>query len=133
VKHTPSKSSLFLLVFCILIAETTGLAMLKEHALTGNMLHLAAGLGLYFVINILVAISMKYEDMGIINILWSSFSVILVVVTGMVFFEETLDVKHVIGIAFVIAGVITVKHREFKAKKHARLHRAPVLRKSAKR
>ena len=56
--------------------------------------------------------SFHYTGMGVVNVLWSAFSIILVVTTGVVFFGEHVSVSEIIGVLFVIVGVICVRWRE---------------------
>jgi multidrug transporter EmrE-like cation transporter len=49
--------------------------------------------------------SYQYKGMGIVNVLWSGLSVLIIVSTGVIFFEETITWLDKIGIALILMGI----------------------------
>lgn len=96
---------LYLFVLLILLAETTALSLLKQYSLSQNVVYLLGGLACYTLVSLFLVQSFRYEGMGIVNVLWSAFSVILVVAAGIVFFGESISKIESLGIAMVIIGV----------------------------
>ena len=73
---------LYLYVLLILVSETAAFSFLKKFSLESNWSHLALGLFFYAMVAILLVKSFKYGDMGIVNVLWSAFSVLAVAGVG---------------------------------------------------
>lgn len=105
---------LYVFVLLILLSETTALSFLKEYSLSGSLKSLGLGLGFYLLVSIFLIRSFRYEGMGIVNVLWSAFSVILVVATGMFLFGEKVGTMEITGMMMVIAGVIILRWSETK-------------------
>lgn len=103
---------LYPLVLLIIVTETTAMGFLKQYSMTSSIASLAIGLACYMVVAFLLMESLQFEGMGIVNILWSAFSVIAVVITGILVFGEKISMLEVFGIAFVITGVVLLRSRE---------------------
>ncbi len=54
------------------------------------------------------AISLKYEDVAIVNILWISFSIIATGLMGHFIFKEHLSPMAIIGMFIVLIGVVFI-------------------------
>ncbi len=52
--------------------------------------------------------SYKYKGMGIVNVLWSGISVLTVISTGIIFFNEKITKLDWIGIIFIILGIFFI-------------------------
>ena len=61
------------------------------------------GIALY-----LFSICVRYLNFGIANALWAGIGIILVVFSGLFFFKQHLDLAAIIGIIFIIIGVIII-------------------------
>ncbi len=109
-----SKKMLYIYIFFILISETSAMSLLKEYSLSGSVFALSAGLACYFLVCIFFELSLKFEGMGMVNILWSAFSVIFVVTTGVLLFGEEITKMQMLGIGFVITGVVFLRSGDSK-------------------
>lgn len=111
-----NKNMLYLFVFLVLICETSAMSFLKQYSITGSFLALGGGLACYFLVCIFFEFSLRYEGMGMVNILWSAFSVIFVVVTGVLLFGEHVSGIQMVGIGLVITGVVFLRSGDGKKK-----------------
>jgi multidrug transporter EmrE-like cation transporter len=100
---------LYLFVVLVLLSETAAMSFLKEYALSGNIISLICGFFGYAMVSMFLIRSYRYEGMGIVNVLWSAFSVILVIATGLFFFGEHISTPEACGTAFVILGVVILR------------------------
>ena len=109
-----SNKVLYLLVFFILLSETAALSFLKEYSLSGSTTHLLLGLVFYSLVSFFLIQSFRYETIGIVNVLWSAFSVILVAATGVLIFGERLNLAQILGMGMVLVGVAVLRwpHRK---------------------
>ena len=99
----------YLLVIGILISETIALSFLKEYSVNANLLFYLCGLFFYAVVTMLLVKSFRYEGMGVVNVLWSAFSIMFVVASGVIFFKEKVHVLELLGIVLVLGGVSLIR------------------------
>ena len=100
---------IYLLVLSIVLSETIAISFLKKFSLTANWLFFALGLVFYTLVSVLLIKSFKYEEMGIVNVLWSALSVLMVVGSGVIFFKEHVTLFEGVGILFVVLGVLILR------------------------
>lgn len=99
---------LYILIFGILLSDTIGINLIKEYRTTGHLRFFFLGYGFYVCLCLLLVQTFRYETMGIVNVLWSAFSVMLVVTTGHLFFHERVSRQEILGIAMALAGVAII-------------------------
>ncbi len=97
---------LYLLVLLIILSEAIGMSFLKKYYLTKRLSFLALGLLGYACISLLLVESYKYEGIGIVNVLWSAISVLLITFIGHFCFKEVITRREVSGMSLVIVGVV---------------------------
>ncbi|WP_157016083.1 DMT family transporter [Mesorhizobium xinjiangense] len=61
------------------------------------------GLSFYFL-----SVTLKYMPVGIAYAIWSGLGIVLISAIGFVFFRQTLDVAALVGLGFIIVGIIIV-------------------------
>ena len=52
--------------------------------------------------------ALRFEGIGITNAIWTSVSAILAVVSGYLFFKETISFIQIIGIIIIIIGLVLI-------------------------
>jgi len=112
VKHLrfiPKNNMLYLLVIGILISETIALSFLKEYSVNPNLLFYFLGLLFYCLVTILLVKSFKYEGVGVVNVLWSAFSIMFVVGAGVLIFKEKIHLVELLGVIMVLGGVSLIR------------------------
>lgn len=62
-------------------------------------------MALYSLQPILFYFGLTFRSMGVFNILWNSISSILVILSGVYFFNEKISSLHSLGIIFCITGI----------------------------
>jgi multidrug transporter EmrE-like cation transporter len=101
-----AKSALLLLVLAIAISECLGQSCLKTYHRSPEKTHLyIAGVLFYTVVCALLVMSYKYKGMGLINIIWSGLSVLLILTTGILFFDESITRMDMIGAGMIVSGI----------------------------
>ena len=56
----------------------------------------------------LLSISLKVIPIGLAYAIWSGVGIVLTVIAGMIIWQETLDWARVIGILFIILGILVI-------------------------
>jgi multidrug transporter EmrE-like cation transporter len=52
--------------------------------------------------------SYKYKGMGLVNILWSGMSILVICSVGITYFGEKITMMDKIGMALIVAGMVCV-------------------------
>lgn len=91
-----------------IIAEVIGTTALKAsneftRLIPSLIVVVGYGTAFYFM-----SISMRVLPVGIMYAIWSGMGIVLISVLGWLVFRQTLDMPAVIGLAFIIAGVIII-------------------------
>jgi len=55
-----------------------------------------------------LSLTLKYISVGIVYAIWSGAGIIFISLIGIIFFKQTLDVAALIGMSFIILGVIII-------------------------
>jgi small multidrug resistance pump len=95
-------------LFAAIVLETIATSALqasKQFTKPGPTVLMAVG---YIASFYLVSIALRQIPVGIAYATWSGLGIVLISVAGFVLFKQKLDVPGMIGIAFIIVGVIIV-------------------------
>ena len=74
------------------------------------LLYFFIGVIFYTVVCYLLVQSYKYKGMGIVNVLWSGLSILIILSIGNIFFNEEITTYDKIGIFFVIIGIFFITY-----------------------
>ena len=56
----------------------------------------------------LLSISLKVIPIGLAYAIWSGVGIVLTVIAGMIIWRETLDWARVVGILFILLGILVI-------------------------
>jgi len=96
---------LYLYVAIILISETIAISFLREYYECEKMRFFLLGILFYGLVSITLVQSLRLQEMGIVNVIWSVFSVVFVAVAGRLEFKERLTHTEIFGIALAVSGI----------------------------
>jgi small multidrug resistance pump len=91
-----------------IVAEVIGTSALK---FTNNFTRLLPSLLVavcYGTAIFMLSVIVKSMPVGIVYAIWSGAGIVLVTIVGAVWLRQTLDAAAIIGIAFILAGVVIV-------------------------
>lgn len=100
---------IYMLVAIILLSETIAISFLKEYSVVHQRMYAVLGMLCYTIVSFLLVRSFHYEGMGMVNVLWSAFSVLFVESVGVFKFHERITHTQVIGIACALTGIAIVR------------------------
>lgn len=101
-----TKLTLFLIVIAISISECIGQSCLKKYHKAPEQTYLyVAGVLFYSIVCALLVMSYKYKGMGLVNVLWSGLSVLVILSTGVLFFDETITHMDMLGALMIVSGI----------------------------
>lgn len=102
---------LLLIILGISLCELMGQSCLKYFNVNKNKPHYYAfAILFYAVVCYLLIQTYKYKGMGIINVLWSGISILVIMSGSILFFGEKITTMDKIGVAFIIFGIILVMY-----------------------
>jgi multidrug transporter EmrE-like cation transporter len=96
------------IIVLIAFSECLGQGCLKKYSLNNNTVLYWVGVAFYALVCLLLVLSYKYKSMGLINILWSGLSVLLILSVGFLFFNETISQMDWIGVGLILAGMTCI-------------------------
>ena len=98
------------LILCLSIAlEVCGTVCLKlSHGMSRPLPILGVVL-FYLSAFALMSASLKSLEIGIVYAIWAAAGTALIAIIGIVFFGESIASGKIVGLAFVIAGVVLLK------------------------
>ncbi|WP_211327125.1 DMT family transporter [Chitinophaga flava] len=98
----------YLLLFIAIVAEVIATSALKaSEGFTRLWPSVLVVLG-YSVAFYCLSVTLKQIPLGIAYAIWSGLGIVLVSIIGLVVFKQKLDTPAIIGLLFIIAGVIIV-------------------------
>jgi small multidrug resistance pump len=95
---------LFLAILSEVIA-TTSLKLSDGFTKLVPSLIVVIGYGASFY---LLSISLKVIPIGLAYAIWSGVGIVLTVIAGMIIWRETLDWARVVGILFILLGILVI-------------------------
>ncbi len=100
-----------LIVFLISLCELFGQSCLKYMNVNKNKYHYYfLAILFYSFVCYLLLLSYKFKGMGIVNVLWSGISVLVILSSSMIFFGETITTMDKIGVLFIILGIFFISY-----------------------
>jgi len=101
---------LYVLVAIILLSETLAMSFLKEYSLVRRVPYFLLGLVFYATVALCLIRSFHYEGMGMVNVIWSAFSVVFVESVAVYKFHERITHTQILGILFSLGGVMILRY-----------------------
>lgn len=95
-------------ISAVAIFEALGQSMLAWARKSKNNYWIFVGMSCYCVVAYGLYMAYKYKGVGMVNALWSSISILLMVTIGHTFFKERFDIYELTGIALIILGIIAI-------------------------
>ncbi len=98
----------YLFLFLAIISEiiaTTALKASEEFTKLWPSIIVVCGYGIAFYF---LSLTLKKMDLGIAYAIWSGVGIVLVTAIGAVFYKQKPDLPAIIGIVFIIIGVLVI-------------------------
>ena len=105
---------LYLFVILIVASDTSVLILLQSYFHSAETWKLVAILCGYVVLCVSFSYALRYEGLGIVNVLWVASSLILVTAVGVLHFGVRPTPTEWAGIICILIGVIILRHYESK-------------------
>lgn len=96
------------LIFGISCSEAIAQTCIGYYKLYKTIYLLLLALFFYAIVVFLLYKSYKYKGIGLVNVLWSGMSIIIMLTTGVIIFKEELHVHDIIGIILIVIGMYLI-------------------------
>ncbi|CNE32248.1 multidrug/spermidine efflux SMR transporter subunit MdtJ [Yersinia bercovieri] len=100
-----------------IVAEIIGTLSMKYASVSGEM---TGHIVMYFMITgsyILLALAVKKVALGVAYALWEGIGILIITIFSVLWFDESLSVLKIAGLATLVAGIMLVKSGTRKPKK----------------
>ncbi|MCO5233984.1 MAG: multidrug efflux SMR transporter [Chitinophagales bacterium] len=98
----------YLSLFIAIILETAATSLLKASEQYTRPIPTILSISGYIATFYFLSISLKTIPVGIAYAIWSGVGIILITWIGLIVFKQKIDLPAIIGILFIIAGVLTI-------------------------
>jgi len=99
----------WLLLFLAVVFEVVGTSAIKQSAGFTKFWPSAAVAVCFVLAFYLLTFSLKVLPIGVVYAVWSGMGIVLISVIGHWFFNERLDTPAIIGVSFILAGVVIMQ------------------------
>ncbi|CFQ28174.1 multidrug/spermidine efflux SMR transporter subunit MdtJ [Yersinia bercovieri] len=99
-----------------IVAEIIGTLSMKYASVSGEM---TGHIVMYFMITgsyILLALAVKKVALGVAYALWEGIGILIITIFSVLWFDESLSVLKIAGLATLVAGIMLVKSGTRKPK-----------------
>jgi drug/metabolite transporter (DMT)-like permease len=104
----PSLLLLFIILLFIVICEAIAQCCIKKCKLTKKIEFYILGVFFYSMVCLGLYKMYSFQPMGLVNLLWSCMSIIIVILLGMTIFHEKITIYDFIGIILIFIGLFFV-------------------------
>jgi multidrug transporter EmrE-like cation transporter len=98
--------NLYILVLLISMFEAFAQSIIHYAHYYKKKFYIIYGIILYIIIAFLIYKAYNYKGIGMVNAIWSGFSIIFMIIIGTYLFNEKILLNEYIGIFFIIIGVL---------------------------
>jgi len=110
-KNVSDFTTVLIIVCLISLCELLGQSCLKYLDVNKSKYHYYfIAVIFYSFVCYLLLLSYKFKGMGIINVLWSGISVLVILSSSMLFFGEKITTMDKIGVVFIILGMFFISY-----------------------
>ncbi|WP_254863947.1 DMT family transporter [Halovivax gelatinilyticus] len=96
----------YLFLGAAIATEVIGTSVLKLSDGFGNARMGVIALGAYTVSIYFVSLAIRDLPIGLVYATWSAFGIVGVAMIGLVAFDEAIDLTGIVGMAFVLVGIV---------------------------
>lgn len=98
----------FLLIFSIVFFESIAQYHIKKSKINNNYIYLLVAIFAYSIVCLLLNKCYDFNGIGMTNFVWSVLSIVIMLIVGVVAFNETITKYDIIGIVLSISGMYMI-------------------------
>lgn len=93
------------------IVETIGVIFLKKYNRTRKIPIFVLGAIFYVIVAALLVYLFNFQKIAIVNSLWNGISIVLITISGYLFFKESLTSNEIIAIILIIIAGFLISNK----------------------
>ena len=101
---------LFFIIIGIVICEALGQNCIRHFHKNNNWIFFVIGLVFYGIICYLLNETYNHKEIGLVNVLWSGLSILMILVLGIVVWDEKITNNEWIGVLFIFTGIAIIQY-----------------------
>ena len=102
------RNMLTFFVLGISICETLAQTCIKYYHVTERLPFILLAFVLYGCVAYLLSLAYDYKGVGLVNVLWSGMTVLMMLAIGIFGFHEQIHIHDWIGIFLIVLGMIVI-------------------------
>ena len=95
-----------------IVCEVIGTLSIKEATISNNYIWYLFIAFMYIASFSFVYYAAKFIEIGTVYAIWSGMGTALIVILGWLIFKEDINIYKIIGVLFIIVGVVLLKLQE---------------------
>jgi small multidrug resistance pump len=101
----------YTLIATIAFFDLLAIFAAKMSVVSGKSFYIALTALGFGIAGYLFALSLKYENVAIVNVLWTALSIVLVALMGHFIFKENLSSPQIIGMTVIVVGIVLLNFK----------------------
>ncbi|WP_042416787.1 multidrug efflux SMR transporter [Geomicrobium sp. JCM 19038] len=101
-----SKKSIYLLLGIAISIEIIGTLFMELSEGFTQVIPTIIVFTFYILAVLLSIVILKYMEVGYFNAVWSGLGTVVVVILGIILFNESINALKIISLAFIVAGIL---------------------------
>jgi small multidrug resistance pump len=107
------KYSYWLLILLLIIIDVISTGLIKQSAVNVDHYYLYGMVG-FFISGYVLYILLGMGKLATINAVWDIVSIILISIIGIIYFKESYDKYHMIGLILAIVSLFFINYSEIR-------------------
>lgn len=107
------KYAYWILLLILILVDVISTGLIKSSVDSMNNYYIYGMVG-FFISGYILYLLLDLGELFITNSVWDILSIILISVIGIVYFRETYNIYHIIGLLFAFISLFFINYREIK-------------------
>lgn len=101
----------WILIFSLIVVDVISTGIIKQSVSEINHNYLYGMIG-FFISGYILYLLLDMGNLAIINATWDILSIILISIIGIIYFKESYNTYHIIGLIFAFISLFFINHDE---------------------
>lgn len=107
------KYAYWILLLILIVVDVISTGLIKSSVDNMNNYYLYGMIG-FFISGYILYLLLDLGELAITNAIWDILSIILISIIGIVYFRETYNIYHIIGLFLAVTSLFFINYSEIK-------------------
>lgn len=103
--------NVIIIIFIVVFFECLGQGLLKHYNTNNQVCYFLIAVLCYIVVCFFLVESYNNNSIGSVACIWSGMTIVIMVLIGVVLYNEKLTFKDIIAISLIITGIFLIQYR----------------------